>query len=136
MLKKEIYGMNAPVLLTICGIVIIACLLGVLPTTFIGAMAICMVLGFVLGWIGDRIPIWKDYFGGGAILAYFGAAALVKFNFIPEKTVDSVVNFIGGYDFLTVFIAVLLAGSIMTVNRKLLIRAISGYIPAILAGIV
>ena len=69
MLKKEIYGMNAPVLLTICGIVIIACLLGVLPTTFIGAMAICMVLGFVLGWIGDRIPIWKDYFGGGAILA-------------------------------------------------------------------
>jgi len=135
MVKKEISGINVFVLLVICAIIILASVLGVLPTSMIGAMSICMVLGFLLGWLGDRIPIWKDYFGGGAILAYFGVAALVKFNFLSEGTVKSVSNFIGGYDFLTIFIAILITGSIMSVNRKLLIRAISGYIPAILAGI-
>ena len=132
----DYFGMNILVLAVICVLVIAACVMEVLPTSMIGAMAICMVFGLIMGVIGDRIPVWKDFFGGGAILCYFGAAALVKFNMIPEKTIESVNNFIGGYDFLTVFISVLIAGSIMSVNRKLLLKSILGYIPAILVGVV
>lgn len=133
--SKEYFGVNVCVLTAICAIVIAACAMQILPTNLIGAMAICMVLGLIMGVIGDRLPIWKDFLGGGAILCYFGAAALVKYNLIPEKTVQSVNNFIGGYDFLTLFIAVLITGSIMSVNRKLLIKSIVGYIPAILVGV-
>lgn len=134
-LSKDYFGMNVFVLAAICALVIAACLMDILPTSMIGAMAICMVLGLIMGVIGDRIPVWKDFFGGGAILCYFGAAALVKFNMIPEKTIESVSDFISGYDFLTLFISVLIAGSIMSVNRKLLLKSILGYIPAILAGV-
>lgn len=135
MLNKEYNGMRIGVLGAICLVVILACALGALPTSMIGAMAICMVLGLIFGVVGDRIPIWNDFLGGGAILAYFGAAALVKWGLLPTKTVDSVKNFIGGYDFLTIFISILIAGSIMSVNRKLLVRSILGYIPAILLGV-
>lgn len=127
--------MRVGVLGAICLAVILACVLGVLPTSMIGAMAICMVLGLIFGVVGDRIPIWNDFLGGGAILAYFGAAALVKWGLLPDKTVKSVKDFIGGYDFLTIFISILIAGSIMSVNRKLLVRSILGYIPAILLGV-
>ena len=134
--KMSYFGMSIGTLLAICAIVVAAAMLRVLPTTIIGAMAICMVLGSLIGYIGDRMPIWKDYFGAGAILAYFGASVFVKYKILDANTVKSITNFIGGYDFLTLFISVLISGSVLSVKRKILIKAISGYIPAILAGIV
>ena len=33
------------------------------------------VFGLLFGEIGDRIPIWNDYIGGGTILVFFGNVA-------------------------------------------------------------
>ena len=48
-----------------------------LPAGMIGALLVMMILGELLGFLGDRLPIINSYLGGGAILAIFGAAALV-----------------------------------------------------------
>ena len=35
-----------------------------------------MVLGTILGWIGDHTPVIRSYLGGGAIVCIFGSALL------------------------------------------------------------
>ncbi|HAJ85374.1 MAG TPA: citrate:sodium symporter, partial [Pseudomonas sp.] len=61
-----------------------------LPSGMIGALLVMMLLGELLGFAGDRLPIIKTYLGGGAILALFGAAAMVYFGWLPKAVADDV----------------------------------------------
>ena len=62
----------------------------------IGALLVMMLLGELLGFAGDRLPIIKTYLGGGAILALFGAAAMVYFGWLPKAVADDVASFMKG----------------------------------------
>ena len=132
----KIFGMAWYVFAAVAGIALLAMFGGYLPNNTVGAFAILYTLGIILGWIGDRIPIWNTYIGGGSILAFLGSAFLVYKGIIPEATIETVQIFMDTTDFLDLFIAVLITGSILSVNRKLLLKAFAGYLPAILAGIV
>ena len=132
----KIIGMAWYVYAAVAGIALIAMFGDYLPSNTVGAFAILYTLGIALGWIGDRIPVWNTYIGGGSILAFLGSAYLVYIGIIPEATIETVKIFMDTTDFLDLFIAVLITGSILSVNRKLLLKAFAGYLPAILAGIV
>ena len=132
----KIFGMAWYVDAAVAGIALIAMFGDYLPSNTVGAFAILYTLGIALGWIGDRIPVWNTYIGGGSILAFLGSAYLVYIGIIPEATIETVKIFMDTTDFLDLFIAVLITGSILSVNRKLLLKAFAGYLPAILAGIV
>lgn len=137
--KKEtfkVFGMAWYIFAAVAGIALVAMFGGYLPGNTIGAFAILYTLGITLGWIGDRIPVWNTYIGGGSILAFLGSAFLVYKGIIPEATIETVKVFMDTTDFLDLFIAVLITGSILSVNRKLLLKAFAGYLPAIIAGIV
>jgi Na+/citrate or Na+/malate symporter len=110
----------------------------------IGAFPLMIVLGAVLGLIGDYTPFVKTFLGGGAIVIIFGSAALST-NFggesgplflLPEAVITTMKNFQVGEGFLDFYIASLITGSIMGMNRKLLIKAAIRYLPAILGGVV
>ena len=47
---------------------LLATYLGVLPKGMAGCFLFMMVLGEILGWIGDHTPIIKDFLGGAVIL--------------------------------------------------------------------
>ena len=132
----KIFGMAWYVFAAVAGIALVAMFGDYLPSNTVGAFAILYTLGITLGWIGDRIPVWNTYIGGGSILAFLGSAYLVYIGIIPEATIETVKIFMDTTDFLDLFIAVLITGSILSVNRKLLLKAFAGYLPAILAGIV
>ena len=132
----KIFGMAWYVYAAVAGIALIAMFGDYLPSNTVGAFAILYTLGIALGWIGDRIPVWNTYIGGGSILAFLGSAYLVYIGIIPEATIETVKIFMDTTDFLDLFIAVLITESILSVNRKLLLKAFAGYLPAILAGIV
>lgn len=132
----KIFGMAWYVYAAVAGVALIAMFGDYLPSNTVGAFAILYTLGIALGWIGDRIPVWNTYIGGGSILAFLGSAYLVYIGIIPEATIETVKIFMDTTDFLDLFIAVLITGSILSVNRKLLLKAFAGYLPAILAGIV
>ena len=132
----KIFGMAWYVYAAVAGIALVAMFGDYLPSNTVGAFAILYTLGIALGWIGDRIPVWNTYIGGGSILAFLGSAYLVYVGIIPEATIETVKIFMDTTDFLDLFIAVLITGSILSVNRKLLLKAFAGYLPAILAGIV
>ena len=65
-------------------VVVLAAYMGVLPQGMAGCFAFMIVLGAILGKIGDNTPIIKDYLGGGAIVIIFGSAALNYFGVLPE----------------------------------------------------
>ncbi|MBQ9422100.1 MAG: 2-hydroxycarboxylate transporter family protein [Pyramidobacter sp.] len=107
-----------------------------LPKGMVGAFPIMIVLGAILNEIGDRCPFVNTYLGGGAIVIIFGVAALVYFKVLPQGTIKIVDNFMKGEGFLDFYIAALICGSILGMNRDLLIKAAIRYLPAIVGGVV
>ena len=128
-------------------IVVVAAYMGVLPVGMAGCFAFMIVLGTILGKIGDNTPIIKDYLGGGAIVIIFGSAALNYFGLLPNilnddgSTKYSLLANINSFfkptgAFLDFYIAALITGSILGMNRKLLVQAFKGYFPCIFGGII
>ena len=132
----KLYGLPWQLFFGAFVIVILAAYKGVLTTDMAGTMALCIAMGGVLDEIGERLPIWNSYIGGGILMAFFGTAVLKQFGIIPQKYLDSIDWFVSGdVGFLTFFIVFLITGSILSLDRKILLKSFAGYIPAILGGI-
>lgn len=102
----------------------------------VGALAFALVWGNAVGWIGDRIPIWNEWLGGGMFLACLATGALATFHVLPDTVVESLNNFNNTIGFLDLYILVLITGAILSIDRKLLIKAFAGFIPAIFGSII
>ena len=138
-------------------IVLIATYFGVLPPGMTGCFIFMIVIGTFLDLIGNKTPIIRSFFGGGAIVVLFGIALLHYFHLLPEIIKDADGNVIASYmqfgkefdlvssvntffkptgAFLDWYIAALITGSILGMNRKLLMKAAARYFPAIFGAIV
>ncbi len=137
MLKDfKLYGVSLPVFAFFAAVIIASAFLGIIPNQMIGAIAVLFTLGIVLGTLGDNLPVWKDYVGGGALLTFICCGLLNYFGLLPECIVKNADGWINGYSFLNVFISFLIVGSLVGMDRKMLIKSGSLFIPAILAAIV
>ena len=132
----KIMGMSIPIFACLTIVVLVATYMEALPKGMIGAFPIMMIVGAIFNEIGNRTPIVKDYLGGGPIIIIFGSAILVTYGFLPAKTGEIVVNFMKGEGFLSFYIAALITGSILGMDRKLLIKASVRYLPAIIGGVI
>ena len=104
-------------------VLIIAMALGKLPTNMIGPIAVLVIFGNLFHFIGTKIPIVKSYLGGGSVFAIFASAAIATFGILPEYVVKSTENFVSNMGFLDFYIAALITGSILGMNRNLLMKA-------------
>lgn len=104
-------------------------------TNMVGALAFAMIIGTLLGWVGDHIPVWKTWFGGGMLFSCLVAGAMNTFHLIGEGSMEALNTFNGSTGFLDLYILVLITGSVLSVDRKMLIKSFAGFIPTILAGI-
>lgn len=116
-------------------IVLASAALGALSTDIAGTVALMLSLAIVFNEIGERIPIWNTYIGGGLVLTFMSCAFLFTYEFIPADYADAIAVFMDDVDFLTFFIVFLITGSILSLERDLLLRSFAGYIPAILGGL-
>ncbi|WP_108649026.1 2-hydroxycarboxylate transporter family protein [Dongshaea marina] len=132
----KVIGIDIRIFFCITAVVIIASYLHVLPFGMVGSFAFMMVLGAILNLIGDKLPIIKDYFGGGPIIIIFGSAALISYNVLPADTGEMVIGFMKGEGFLSFYIASLITGSILGMNRRILLNAVARYLPVILIGVI
>lgn len=115
-----------------------ACIyLGVQSSSLSGTLCSAFGLGVILYELGERLPIWNNYIGGGLLMAFFGTALLKFFNIIPEKTLENINRVISGDDvnLLEVYIIFLIAGSVLALDKDILLKSFVGYIPAILGGL-
>lgn len=110
---------------------------GYLRNNFLGMLAVLGVFGILFGEIGDRIPVWNKYVGGGTVLVFFMSAVFGTYKFIPKEVLGSIKIFYSKQpvNFLELFIPALIVGSVLTVNRKTLLKSVTGYVPLILIGV-
>jgi len=133
-------------------VVLIATMVGVLPAGMAGCFAFMIVFGTILNEIGNKTPFINSYLGGGAIVVIFGMGILRYFNFFgifdlfttanadgvtyTETLMKNIETFFKPTGaFLDFYIAALICGSILGMNRKLLMKAAARYFPAIFGGI-
>ena len=123
--KLRIGGMSIPVFLVIVICTVAAVELKLVPNKMGGGFSICLVLGVALMWIGDHVPVLKDY-GLGTVLTVLVPSYLVYIGVLPESTATIAKNFFSGYDFTSFLVPGLLVGSILAMNRKTLINVKAG----------
>ncbi|MCS0658964.1 2-hydroxycarboxylate transporter family protein [Massilia terrae] len=91
------------------------------PTDISVSIAILCVGGFTCGEIGKRLPVLR-HIGAAAIFATFVPSLLVYLHAIPPVLLDNVVKFTKVSNFLYLFIASIIVGSIFSMDRAVLVK--------------
>lgn len=130
------YGIPMYVYLPLLLVVLAAMFTGTLPNDMVGATAFLMVVAGLTVYIGDRLPIWRTWFGGGLVLCLVLGLAINYYALIPAESYATVEGFLTeGSNMLDWFIAALIAGSILSMPRSYLVRALPIYAPSVLGGL-
>lgn len=134
--STKITGISLPLYLLIVLILIVTMALGKLPKGILGPLAVLVIFGNLFHFLGNKIPIIKSYLGGGSVFAIFASAALATFNILPHAVLQDTSNFINNMGFLDFYIAALITGSILGMDRDTLIKASVRFIPVALIAMV
>lgn len=94
---------------------------GKTPSDVCTMMAVLAVGGFLCAEIGRRLPLLREI-GGAAICATFIPSFLAFHGWIPAVIAQSVTDFTRSTNFLYLFIACVIVGSILSMDRTVLIR--------------
>ena len=84
-------------------------------------IAVLVIGGFTCAEIGKRLPVLRNI-GAGAIFATFVPSALAYYKWLPPQLEKSVVEFTKYTNFLYLFIACIIVGSILGMDRQVLIK--------------
>ena len=100
-------------------------------------MIVVLVLGgFACAEVGKRTPILRSI-GAGAILATFVPSALTYYHLIPAPIEKAIIEFTRSTNFLYLFIATIIVGSIFAMDRDVLIRGFPKiFVPLALGSVV
>ncbi|HFU7475594.1 TPA: 2-hydroxycarboxylate transporter family protein [Streptococcus agalactiae] len=124
-----------PVYVCLALLILLAGFLQKLPVNMLGGFAVILTMGWFLGTIGASIPGFKN-FGGPAILSLLVPSILVFFNLINKNVLESTNMLMKQANFLYFYIACLVSGSILGMNRKMLIQGLLRMIFPMLLGMV
>ena len=110
--------------------------LGKAPADILTNIAILTTGGFLCAEIGKRIPVLRSL-GFAAIFATFIPSYLEYAGLLPKVLVTSISDFTESSNFLYLFIASIVVGSILGMDRRSLIQGFGKiFIPLVLGSIV
>lgn len=129
-----------PVYFLLLALIVGFVLTGKIPGEISVAIALLAVGGFTCSELGKRIPIVRDI-GAAAIFATFIPSCLAFYHLLPEMVVKDVTEFTKSTNFLYLFIASIIVGSILSMDRTVLIKGfIKIFVPlaagSVVAGMV
>lgn len=134
MLKKtKIIGIPLWLYLILGVILMTAVYTGALPGDFTGAFAITVYWGSLFMWLGGVIPILNTYMGGAILLPLVACSLMSQYGVFPAETVSTVKSLMSG-GFQNLYIAALITGSILSMDKNSLIKAVAKYMPCILVS--
>jgi malate:Na+ symporter len=109
---------------------------GTVPSDILMAIVLLSMGGFTCAELGKRIPIIRNI-GAAAIFATFIPSFLAFHHLLPASILGSVTNFTKDSNFLYLFIACIIVGSILGMDRGVLIKGfLKIFIPLIAGSIV
>ena len=132
-----------PLFVLLVGLLVALVKAGTVPADMPTNAAILAVGGFACAEIGKRLPLIR-HIGAAAVFATFIPSYLAYAGLIPTAVVGSVATFTRSSNFLYVFIAAIIVGSILGMHRRMLtsgllkvfVPLITGSVVAAVAGTV
>ena len=124
-----------PVYIVMAAVIVLAGVMQQLPVNMLGGFAVILTLGWLLGTIGANIPIVKN-FGGPAILSLLVPSILVFYNAMNPNVLKAADMLMKQANFLYFYIACLVCGSILGMNRKILIQGLMRMIIPMMLGMI
>ncbi|WP_321937460.1 2-hydroxycarboxylate transporter family protein [Paraburkholderia sp. J8-2] len=106
---------------------------GKVPGEISMAIAVLVLCGFTCAEIGKRLPVFNKI-GSAAIVATFLPSFLAFHQLLPEKLIGMVTNFTNVSNFMYLFIASIIVGSIFSMDREVLIRGFAKIFFPLAAG--
>lgn len=133
----KISGVSLPLYAFIVIVLAVTIAMGKLPLNMLGLTLLLVVMGHLLYFIGEKLPIMNSYLGGGSVFTLLGATLLATFHVIPANIITATKGFLGdSFGFLDFYIAALICGAILGMNRNLLVKASARFIPVSLVTMV
>lgn len=121
LMERRIGIVPLPVHILLLGVLWYFVASGQVPTEINMMIAVLAVLGFSCAEIGHRLPV-VNQIGGAAIFATFIPSYLTFRHFIPEGIITAVTDFTKATNFLYLFIAAVIVGSILSMDRHALVK--------------
>ncbi|MBV8502902.1 MAG: 2-hydroxycarboxylate transporter family protein [Paucibacter sp.] len=118
-----------------CTVVIAAAFTKKLPNDLIGGLGVMMLLGFLLGEVGSRIPVLK-HIGGAAILCLFVPSAMKAYEVFDPQMQQALTTTMKTANMQYLYIAGLVVGSILGMNRRTLVQGFMRMFIPLLVGTV
>ena len=109
-----------PIFVLLLGLISAFVATGKAPADVMMNIAVLAVGGFACAEVGKRLPFLGEI-GAGAIFATFVPSYLVFAHLLPKTLVASVTDFTKASNILYLFIASIIVGSIMSMDRRVLI---------------
>lgn len=122
-----------PVFVLLAGLIWAFVATGKAPSDVMMNIAVLSVGGFASAEIGKRLPI-LGAIGAGAIFATFVPSYLVFAHLLPATLISSVTDFTKSSNLLYLFIAAIIVGSILSMDRRVLIAGFLKIFAPIAAG--
>lgn len=119
---RRIYDTPAWYFLALFAIVTLAAVTGNLPPAMMGGFAVTVVLGGMLTWVGNLVPVVRN-FGLPTILCTFVPSAMIFFAVMPAQAAETVEDFMTTVGFLDFIVAAIITGAILGMPRTLLVKA-------------
>ena len=110
-----------PVFVILIGVIAGFAATGAVPSDILMAIVLLSMGGFACAEIGKRIPLIRNI-GAAAIFATFIPSYLAYSHRLPDSILHSVTQFTKDSNFLYLFIACIIVGSILGMDRGVLIK--------------
>ncbi|WP_445449710.1 2-hydroxycarboxylate transporter family protein [Enterococcus faecalis] len=124
-----------PVYVVLSAVIFVTGMAQQLPVNMLGGFAVILTMGRLLGTIGGNLPFVKN-FGGPAILSLLVPSILVFFNLVNQNVLASANILMKEANFLYFYIACLVCGSILGMNRKMLVQGLMRMIVPMMVGMI
>jgi malate:Na+ symporter len=134
-MEWQIGVIPVPVYLVCLAVVSYFVVVGKLPAEINVAIAVLTLGGFTCAELGKRLPAVRQM-GGAAIFATFIPSALVYYHVLPQTVAKSVTEFTRSTNFLYLFITAIIVGSILGMDRRVMIRGFAKiFVPLVIGSI-
>jgi malate:Na+ symporter len=125
-----------PVYVALVALIVGFVLTGKVPSDILMSIVLLSVGGFTCAEIGKRLPVIRNI-GAAAIFATFIPSALAYYHLLPATVLASVTEFTKVSNFLYLFIAAIIVGSILGMDRQVLVAGfLKIFVPLALGTVV
>lgn len=132
----KVQGIPLYIFLIMAAAILISVYTGGLGTDILSTMAFLFIIGAISYEIGNKLPIWNKYIGGGTMMSIMLPSFLVFLKVFPQKYVNSSIEFYDTISFQTLYIVLLMAGGLLTVDREMLKKTLVRCGPVFLVGVI